>query len=185
MKKLRLFCVVNTICFLISIVIACGIVHAQKECDIVAIEKKNEEDNDYVTDSYKELKKYSNLSVIKDVQNLNDLQTKVSEKFTADGCSCIRNFFIIGHGSEGAISVGDGQYKNTPNGQIDGNEAQWNGPLLSISFLFCSQTPQLFLIGCNVGACDDGSGKLYKLAQRLNAIVKAPVDETEGGEIVD
>ena len=183
MKRFRCFRLVTMVCFLVSIGIPFGMVEAQKQCDIAAVEERNIGwpnlmDNAATDRAARELGSYSNIGVVR-VKDLQDLQTKVSEKFAEDKCDCINNLYIVGHGKRGSITVGDGEYKNTSNGHIDGNEAQWRSPLLSISFLFCSQTPQLFLIACNMGACDEGSSKLYKLAQELGAIVKAPVDKPE------
>lgn len=184
MKRYNL---VSLMCISLWIIIA--VIHlpcaeAQKECDIAAVEAWTEGDNEFSTTAWSEFFGISNMSVTF-VNDLSDLETQVQQMFASKGCTCIRNLYIMGHGNSGNISVGNGQSGTDSNKKINGNESKWSGPLGNLGILLCNTSSQVWLIGCNVGSCNLGSDKLYKLAQKFNAIVKAPVDKPYGGFIVD
>jgi len=91
---------------------------------------------------------------------------------------CIKTLTLVGHGSPGNISVGDGQGWETCK-HINGNRNEWESILTKLKGKFCTGG-KLILIGCNVGACDNGRNKLKELADFLNVTVEAPTGKTYG-----
>ena len=176
MRKLGLFSLTNVVCFLISIVMGWDVGMAQKKCDIAVVEKKNPGDNSYVVRAWNELVDLGTWLMV-EADDLVDIQVKVKEEFDNNACNCIDSLWIVGHGKQGLITIGDGQKKDTLYGHINGNESQWKMVFAPIKPLFCATAPQICLVGCNTGACDKGRDKLYKLAQELNVTVSAPVDK--------
>ena len=179
MRKLRFFRLVNTFCFLVSIVIPWGAVYAQNQCNIAAIEERPPWDPNYFVDlAAIEFGKSGNIKVVR-VNIIADLEAEVLKRLEADGCDCIKTLYIVGHGSPGNITVGCGSDKTlcTPYDHINGNEDQWSATVTSLGTRLCSDNSNVFLIGCNMGDCTKGSNKLYKLAKTFNAIVQAPVDK--------
>jgi len=168
----------------VTIIICSTDVEAKKECDIAAIEPWIKGDNAFAALAQIEFFTKMNIGVVI-ASNLTELEQEVQKKYATDGCDCIRNLYILGHGNKGNITVGDGMYGNNQNKHINGNEAKWSTPLKNLGILLCDTSSTVWLIGCNVGACNKGSSKLYKIAQTVNAIVKAPVDKPYGGEVFD
>lgn len=177
MKKFGLFSLTTVICFLVAVVVGWDVGMAQKECDIAVVEKRNRGDNIFVNLAWNELAALGTMVMVQ-AEDLIDIQLNVKEEFNNNACTCINSLWIVGHGKEGKIAVGDGQHKNTLYGHINGNENQWKAVFAHIKPLFCA-TAEVLLVGCNTGACDKGRDKLYKLAQELGVTVSAPVDKPE------
>ncbi|MCK4236063.1 MAG: DUF4347 domain-containing protein, partial [Candidatus Krumholzibacteria bacterium] len=84
------------------------------------------------------------------------------------------SLFIMGHGSPGNISVGDGK-SHVKGKRIDGSPSEWWDELDTLKGKFCDGAT-VFLLGCNVGACSLGAAKLKELADSLGVTVKGAVD---------
>ena len=93
-------------------------------------------------------------------------------------CGCIRVLKIVGHGSPGNISVGDGQGWERCK-HINGNRDEWEKPLSKLKGRFC-KAGRILLVGCNVGACEKGRSKLSELAGFFGVPVEAPTGKTYG-----
>jgi hypothetical protein len=105
-----------------------------------------------------------------------DMVEKVLQRLGA--CNCIKVLKLVGHGSPGNISVGDGQGWETCK-HINGNRDEWEKPLSKLKGRFCKDA-KILLIGCNVGACDAGASKLQELADFFGVTVEAPTGKTYG-----
>lgn len=91
-------------------------------------------------------------------------------------CDCIKTLKLVGHGSPGNISVGDGQGWESCK-HINGNRDEWETPLSKLKGKFCKNA-KILLVGCNVGACDAGAEKLQELADFFGVTVEAPTGKT-------
>lgn len=105
-----------------------------------------------------------------------DMVDKVLDKLGM--CGCIRTLKLVGHGSPGNISVGDGQGWESCK-HINGNRDEWEEPLSKLKGRFCKNA-RILLVGCNVGACENGAEKLQELADFFGATVEAPTGKTYG-----
>lgn len=97
------------------------------------------------------------------VHSIADMVNKIRRSLKPG--ECIKSLAIAGHGSNGNISVGDGQ--TTQAGQhIDGNRAEWEPQLRRLCDKFCPDIPEIeiLLLGCETGVCDRGAAKLFELA---------------------
>lgn len=78
---------------------------------------------------------------------------------------CIQTLTLVGHGSPGNISVGDG-LTTEPGNHINGNKEEWEKELARLKDKFCPGG-SVTLKGCNVGSCDKGAKKLQEIADAL------------------
>lgn len=85
---------------------------------------------------------------------------------------------LVGHGSPGNISVGDGQGSEDGK-RINGNCEDWEPHLEKLKGKF-GPGGKVVLVGCNVGSCDKGRNKLKKIADVLGVPVEAPTGKTYG-----
>ena len=160
----------------ISLMVVCGFATAQTECDIAVIENQLPKDNKAMKNAADEFGDYANIHVVR-AGSLQEMANNVLTKFGELGCTCINNLFIIGHGSGGNISVGNGEKGVDVKKQINkNNKSEWSGPLLSLSLQLCSPAT-VWLMGCNVGHCQDAQDMLYDVAKTMETTVKAPVDK--------
>jgi hypothetical protein len=137
--------------------------------DITVIED-SDNDNGFLTE-----KAENNPDALR-ATSVQDMVDKVTGSLADD--ETIGTLTLIGHGSPGNISVGDGQGWESGK-HIDGNREEWEGPLGQLKDKF-GENGKLVLIGCNVGACDDGRTKLQELADFLGVPVEAPTGEVYG-----
>jgi len=137
--------------------------------DITVVED-SANDNGYLTG-----KANRNPGCIRATSN-EDMVDKVLRKLWS--CDCIRTLKLVGHGSPGNISVGDGQGWESRK-HINGNRDEWEAPLSRLRGRFCPNA-KILLVGCNVGACDDGAEKLQELADFFGVTVEAPTGKTYG-----
>jgi hypothetical protein len=137
--------------------------------DITVIED-SDNDNGFLTE-----KAENNPDALR-ATSVQDMADKVTGSL-AEG-ETIGTLTLIGHGSPGNISVGDGQGWESGK-HIDGNRDEWEGPLGQLKDKF-GENGRLVLIGCNVGSCDDGRNKLKELADFLGVPVEAPTGEVYG-----
>jgi len=93
-------------------------------------------------------------------------------------CDCIKTLKLVGHGSPGNISVGDGQGWESCK-HINGNRDEWEAPLSRLKGKFCKNA-RILLVGCHVGACESGRQKLQELADFFWATIEAPTGNTYG-----
>jgi hypothetical protein len=142
---------------------------AGKKLDIVVVEDSTN-DNGYLTG-----KALMNPGAIR-ATSKQDMVTKVLAKLGSR--DCIKTLTLIGHGSPGNISVGDGQGWESCK-HVNGNRDEWESILAKLKGKFCKDA-KLILFGCNVGACDKGRNKLQELADFLNVTVEAPTGKTYG-----
>ena len=101
---------------------------------------------------------------------LNSNTTEAVNSFLAGAPAQGQSMLIFGHGYPGFIATGNG---NTP-GTLDQMIAYYNGanwiPQVRRLFRYCSS---LTLLGCDVGADQDGANLLYSVAQICNCPVTA------------
>lgn len=182
-------------CFVFILFFAVHIINCPKveaaQCNIAAVEVKNFLDNNYAdwaAKSYENMtKKYDHLTYhVVRVKNLSELQSKVVAEFTKQKCSCITELHIVGHGSPGNVSVGDGMVTNA-NEHINGKKAnttEWQPVLTHLSARLCDRAT-VFLVGCRTGSCNKGRNKLYEVAKLMKKPVTAPLDIIDGDKIYD
>lgn len=91
---------------------------------------------------------------------------------------CIKRLRIIGHGSPGNISTGDGQGWESCK-HIDNNRPEWAPALRPLVGRFCTDA-SIFLEGCNTGAEQDGANKLFALATFFGVTVAAYTGKVYG-----
>lgn len=97
--------------------------------------------------------------VLLELHNLDDLINKVIEqvgeckKTKGEGCCCIKNLYLIGHGSPQTISVGGGVDASLDEVVTYSNYER----LLPLKEMFCENARMVFW-GCNVA---DDNGKLF------------------------
>lgn len=96
---------------------------------------------------------------------------------------CIQNLYLIGHGSPGNISAGDGKGHEHCK-HINGDPTDWQDALAPLQGKFC-EGAKLHLIGCEVGKGDAGTDKLQALANFLGVTVTAPTVTVKGGDVSD
>ena len=107
-----------------------------------------------------------------DVKSVEELVDEVLARLGED--DCISDITIIGHGSPGNISVGDGQGHDDQKRIGLGNEAVWGPQLDRIACRFC-ENGTVYLRGCNTGANGAGARLLHRVKKRLIcATVSAP-----------
>lgn len=107
-----------------------------------------------------------------DVQNVKELVDHVVNNLGPN--DCISSITIIGHGSPGNISVGDGQGHDDKKRIGLSNEADWGPELDRIACRFCTDG-SVYLRGCNTGADADGARLLHRIKLRLRcATIEAP-----------
>ena len=134
-----------------------------KRKDITVVED-SDNDNGYLTG-----KANHNPGCIR-ATSKEDMVDKVLDKLGT--CDCIKTLKLVGHGSPGNISVGDGQGWESCK-HINGNRNEWEALLSELKGKFC-RNAKILLVGCNVGACENGSEKLQELADFFEVTVQAP-----------
>jgi hypothetical protein len=159
----------------VCLILNAGSSLAATPCDIAAIGSWNPGDNDYVNVAEDELRKLPGIIVLPGIQNIFDLVSKLENELAVNECTCLRNLYLVDHGSSGNISVGGGQSSTAPDEHIDGHKMEWEVPLLELPKHFCPDAT-LHLVGCNVGACNAGSKKLSDLSDALGVVVRGAVD---------
>ena len=140
-----------------------------KSKDIIVVED-SDDDNGYLTG-----KANHNPGCIR-ATSKEDMVNKVLDKLGL--CDCIKTLKLVGHGSPGNISVGDGQGWESCK-HINGNRDEWEEPLSKLKGRFCNNA-KILLVGCNVGACEKGAEKLQELADFWGVTVEAPTGKTYG-----
>jgi len=111
--------------------------------DITVVED-SANDNGYLTG-----KANRNPGCIRATSN-EDMVDKVLRKLWS--CDCIRTLKLVGHGSPGNISVGDGQGWESRK-HINGNRDEWEAPLSRLRGRFCPQSGGPVLHAGPVGEC--------------------------------
>lgn len=160
----------------ISLFVVCGHANAQNECDIAVVENQLPGDNKAATNLADEFNEYANIHVVR-AGSLQEMETNVLTKFSEEGCSCIRNLYIAGHGASGTVSVGNGQLgADVTRGIGTSNKTNWSRPLLSLAVQLCSSST-VWLVGCNVGHCQRAQDMLHEVAKHMETTVKGPVDK--------
>jgi len=106
-----------------------------------------------------------------DAESVEDMVDKILEKLGDD--DCIRSLTIIGHGSPGNISVGDGQGHEEGGHMATWNQDEWKDQIDRLQGRFCEDAV-VTLRGCNTGAEEDGANLLALLADCLDVTVRAP-----------
>ena len=92
---------------------------------------------------------------------------------------CIRNLYIVGHGSPGELSL-YGMSSDTDR-VIGGTGSGGYDALFELMVVRgCPGPRTLYLFGCNVGALCQGSDKLFEFAKNLGVTVRAPIDMVSG-----
>jgi Domain of unknown function (DUF4347) len=81
-----------------------------------------------------------------------------------------RNAQIVGHGGDGFINVGGGQYSTNEQAIWSENSWLWQPAFAPLK----GNINDLRLYGCHVGANAPGASLVYQLAQFLNCAVSAP-----------
>ena len=160
----------------IFLFVAFGHASAQVECDIAVVENHRPGDNNAVTNLADEFNEYQNIHVVR-AGSLLEMENNVINKFAEEGCTCISNLYIAGHGNSGTVSVGNGQLgSDVTKGIGISNQENWSGPLLSLALQLCSPST-VWLVGCNVGHCERAQDLLYEVAKHMETTVTAPVDK--------
>lgn len=139
------------------------------EKDIVVVED-SANDNGYLTG-----KANGNPNAIR-ATSKQDMVDKVLNKLGKG--DCIKTLTLIGHGSPGNISVGDGQGWEACK-HINNNRDEWEDLLSKLKGRFC-KGGRLILFGCHVGACEKGRDKLQELADFCGVTTEAPTGEVYG-----
>ena len=103
--------------------------------------------------------------------SVKDMVDKILARLGGD--DSIRKLTIVGHGSAGNISMGDG--KGHERGKHIGirNQAEWNDELNRLKGRFCYNA-RVTLRGCHTGAEQAGADLVALLADMLGVRVRAP-----------
>lgn len=98
------------------------------------------------------------------LESVEDMAAKVCANLGAG--DCIKSLALVGRGSSGNISVGDGS-RWKPGKHIDGNRAEWERPLGKLCDKFRKDAGEIeiLLLGCDTGVCDGGAQKMFDLAR--------------------
>ncbi|MCG2784877.1 MAG: DUF4157 domain-containing protein [Anaerolineae bacterium] len=122
-----------------------------------------------------------------DASGVRDMVDQIKERIPQQ-TDCIRELTIIGHGSPGRISVGDGtgwiEGANINGGAIDPSSPTYDpamrAMLAELTPLFCS-SGSVTLRGCNVGDGTAGAEFVQQLADLWGVPVQAHVGTVRGG----
>ena len=161
--------------FLIILVTPLRQVNA-KECTIYAVEEPSIDRNWFNHNAAKAAKEKGYLVVRH--KDIFDLESKVVKKATDEGCTCIKELYIVGHASSEQISVGCGAWKaNCAKKEyiaLD-NKSTWEGTFsLTLKSHFCKD-PKIVFYGCAAGVCTKASQVLHTIATKSGATVQAPI----------
>lgn len=123
--------------------------------------------------------RYGAASVLR-VTSIADLVNQLETHRRTNGC-CICRLMIVGHGSPGEISVGDGQ-ESEPNRRLRVDDTVFASLVTGLKRVFCTAdeaaacdgcVPELVLWGCNVGSGPEGATLLQALADGIGVPVGA------------
>lgn len=117
------------------------------------------------------------------VSSKHDLKAELC-KFADNAKCCIDTLTIMGHGTNGKISVGDGQVTEECK-YINGNTEDWLTVLEDKLKKALCDSAVIFLNGCDVGSGEKGLKKMQFIANRFNATVIAPTRCVYGNEDLD
>lgn len=166
---------------LILLVIIPSVTLSCKECVVRVLDwpeamgtpKQSKYDNGYLKKLAKRFPK-----AIK-VSGKEDMKDKILKHIKKNKC-CIKKLIIMGHGSEGNISTGDGRKWESCK-HIDGNKSEWEPILKDLKGKFCKKA-EITLFGCKTGAGTKGAAKLQTLADFFGVPVRAPTRTVKGSE---
>ncbi|MFC2078791.1 DUF4347 domain-containing protein [Candidatus Bipolaricaulota bacterium] len=103
--------------------------------------------------------------------SVEDMVDKILARLGEDGR--IHRLILIGHGSSGNLSMGDGKGHEQGKHIGIGNQAEWTDELDRLKGRFCDNA-LLTLRGCKTGAKQAGADLVELLADMLGVRVRAP-----------
>lgn len=160
--------------------------YAQTPITIHAVERQRDGDNKYDEEWLDKLKGDNLTPPPFDFGSKDEMVESIVSSVGED--QCIGELNIYGHGNEGIIHTGNGQSSDFVRcTYINSNQSDWENDLAPIVDLMCDGAT-INLIGCNVGAGEKGSEKLWLLTQFFldkNVKIRAPVNTTYGGQEYD
>ena len=121
--------------------------------------------------------------------NLSDLSTAINNHLTSQGCDCISELVLGGHGQAHRFSVGCGAFKTCTANEYIGtdNIATWAPVMNAIGQKMCEglASEGVWFYGCSMGVCDDAAQLLHDLAQVMGTYTHGATQSVFGGMLFD
>lgn len=191
MRAFILFAIITIVLVHMLVVAPLSWVHA-KNCTIYAVEQPSH-DNDFNKNAVKALQQ-KGITPVR-FKNIFQLENNVVQKAMNEGCTCISDLIIVGHGEAAKFSVGCGLKESSGLSCADNeyislkNKTKWEGTFTILKGWMCKSTLQsqgIYLYGCSVGICNDASTLLHTIAKLSGANTFAPtVGTIKGSEFLD